>query len=122
MGTAEVESALVLHPAVAEAAVVGFPHDIKGQGIYAYVTLMHDAEPSETLRKELLDLVSEQIGAIAKPDVIQWAPGLPKTRSGKIMRRILRKVAADELDSLGDTTTLADPSVVQNLIEHRHHK
>ena len=120
MGTAEVESALVLHPAVAEAAVVGFPHDLKGQGIYAYVTLMHDAEPSETLRKELLDLVSEQIGAIAKPDVIQWAPGLPKTRSGKIMRRILRKVAADELDSLGDTTTLADPSVVQNLIEHRH--
>jgi acetyl-CoA synthetase len=120
MGTAEVESALVLHPAVAEAAVVGFPHDIKGQGIYAYVTLMHDVEPSETLRSELLELVSEQIGAIARPDVIQWAPGLPKTRSGKIMRRILRKVAADELDSLGDTTTLADPGVVHDLIENRH--
>ncbi len=120
MGTAEVESALVLHPAVAEAAVVGFPHDIKGQGIYAYVTLMHDVEPGEALRKELLDLVSEQIGAIAKPDVIQWAPGLPKTRSGKIMRRILRKVAADEIDSLGDTTTLADPGVVNELIENRH--
>jgi acetyl-CoA synthetase len=122
MGTAEVESALVLHPAVAEAAVVGFPHDIKGQGIYAYVTLMHDVEPSEALRKELLALVTEQIGAIARPDVIQWAPGLPKTRSGKIMRRILRKVAADELDSLGDTTTLADPAVVEHLIENRHHK
>jgi len=120
MGTAEVESALVLHPAVAEAAVVGFPHDIKGQGIYAYVTLMHDVEPGEALRKELLDLVSEQIGAIARPDVIQWAPGLPKTRSGKIMRRILRKVAADEIDSLGDTTTLADPGVVNELIENRH--
>ena len=120
MGTAEVESALVLHPAVAEAAVVGFPHDIKGQGIYAYVTLMHDVEPGEALRKELLDLVSEQIGAIARPDVIQWAPGLPKTRSGKIMRRILRKVAADEIDGLGDTTTLADPGVVNELIENRH--
>jgi len=122
MGTAEIESALVLHPAVAEAAVVGFPHDIKGQGIYAYVTLMHDVEPGEALRRELLDLVSEQIGAIARPDVIQWAPGLPKTRSGKIMRRILRKVAADELDSLGDTTTLADPGVVHDLIENRHHR
>jgi acetyl-CoA synthetase len=122
MGTAEIESALVLHPAVAEAAVVGFPHDIKGQGIYAYVTLMHDVEPGDALRKELLDLVGEQIGAIAKPDVIQWAPGLPKTRSGKIMRRILRKVAADELDSLGDTTTLADPGVVHDLIENRHHR
>jgi acetyl-CoA synthetase len=120
MGTAEIESALVLHPAVAEAAVVGFPHDIKGQGIYAYVTLMHDVEPSDALRKELLNLVGEQIGAIARPDVIQWAPGLPKTRSGKIMRRILRKVAADELDSLGDTTTLADPGVVHDLIENRH--
>ena len=120
MGTAEIESALVLHPAVAEAAVVGFPHDIKGQGIYAYVTLMHDVEPGDALRKELLDLVAEQIGAIARPDVIQWAPGLPKTRSGKIMRRILRKVAADELDSLGDTTTLADPGVVHDLIENRH--
>jgi acetyl-CoA synthetase len=122
MGTAEIESALVLHPAVAEAAVVGFPHDIKGQGIYAYVTLMHDAHPSEELRSELLALVTEQIGAIARPDVIQWAQGLPKTRSGKIMRRILRKVAADELDSLGDTTTLADPGVVNNLIENRHQR
>ncbi|MCG3170516.1 MAG: Acetyl-coenzyme A synthetase [Pseudomonadales bacterium] len=120
LGTAEIESALVLHPAVAEAAVVGFPHDIKGQGIYAYVTPMHDVRPDETLRRELLELVAEQIGAIARPDVIQWAPGLPKTRSGKIMRRILRKVAADELDNLGDTTTLADPSVVQHLIDHRH--
>ncbi len=120
LGTAEIESALVLHPAVAEAAVVGFPHDIKGQGIYAYVTPMHDVRPDESLRRELLELVAEQIGAIARPDVIQWAPGLPKTRSGKIMRRILRKVAADELDNLGDTTTLADPSVVQHLIDHRH--
>jgi acetyl-CoA synthetase len=120
LGTAEVESALVLHDKVAEAAVVGFPHDIKGQGIYAYVTLMHDAEPSEALRKELVDLVVREIGAIAKPDVIQWAPGLPKTRSGKIMRRILRKVAADEIDTLGDTTTLADPSVVTHLVENRH--
>jgi len=120
LGTAEVESALVLHPAVAEAAVVGFPHDIKGQGIYAYVTPMHDVEPDDALRRELLELVSQQIGAIARPDVIQWAPGLPKTRSGKIMRRILRKVAANELDSLGDTTTLTDPTVVQELIEHRH--
>ena len=120
LGTAEIESALVLHPAVAEAAVVGFPHDIKGQGIYAYVTPMHDVEPDDALRRELLELVSQQIGAIARPDVIQWAPGLPKTRSGKIMRRILRKVAANELDSLGDTTTLTDPTVVQELIAHRH--
>jgi len=120
LGTAEVESALVLHPAVAEAAVVGFPHEIKGQGIYAYVTLMHDVERSEKLHGELVALVAEQIGAIAKPDVIQWAPGLPKTRSGKIMRRILRKVAADEIDTLGDTTTLADPGVVENLIANRH--
>jgi acetyl-CoA synthetase len=110
----------VLHPAVAEAAVVGFPHDIKGQGIYAYVTPMHDVEPDDALRRELFELVSQQIGAIARPDVIQWAPGLPKTRSGKIMRRILRKVAANELDSLGDTTTLTDPTVVQELIAHRH--
>jgi len=119
MGTAEVESALVLHPAVAEAAVVGFPHDIKGQGIYAYVTLMAGAEPSETLRKELLSLCSEEIGPIAKPDIIQWAPGLPKTRSGKIMRRILRKIASGEVDSLGDTSTLADPGVVADLIAKR---
>ena len=122
LGTAEIESALVLHDQVAEAAVVGFPHDIKGQGIYAYITLMHDAEPSEALRRELIDLVIQEIGAIARPDVIQWAPGLPKTRSGKIMRRILRKVAADELDNLGDTTTLADPAVVGHLVENRHHR
>jgi acetyl-CoA synthetase len=119
MGTAEVESALVLHEAVAEAAVVGFPHDIKGQGIYAFVTLMEGIEPSDELRKELVDLVRNEIGPIATPDVIQWAPGLPKTRSGKIMRRILRKVAANELGTLGDTSTLADPSVVDNLIENR---
>ncbi len=119
MGTAEVESALVLHKAVSEAAVVGYPHDIKGEGIYAYVTLMKGAEPGEDLRKELVDLVAKEIGAIAKPDVIQWAPGLPKTRSGKIMRRILRKIAADELDNLGDTSTLADPSVVDELISNR---
>ncbi|MGD8709370.1 MAG: acetate--CoA ligase [Ectothiorhodospiraceae bacterium] len=122
MGTAEVESALVLHEKVAEAAVVGFPHDVKGQGIYAYVTLVRGTEPSEELRKELFDLVRQEIGAIAKPDVIQWAPSLPKTRSGKIMRRILRKVATNELDSLGDTSTLADPSVVEELIENRAHK
>ena len=119
MGTAEIESALVLHPQVAEAAVVGFPHDIKGQGIYAYVTLMAGAEPSDTLKRELLELCTREIGAIAKPDVIQWAPGLPKTRSGKIMRRILRKVAASELDSLGDTSTLADPAVVDDLVRNR---
>ena len=119
MGTAEVESALVLHKSVAEAAVVGFPHDIKGQGIYAYVTLMAGLEPSEALRKELIKLVRSEIGAIASPDIIQWAPGLPKTRSGKIMRRILRKIAADELDTLGDTSTLADPSVVDHLIDNR---
>ena len=119
MGTAEVESALVLHEAVAEAAVVGYPHDIKGQGIYAYVTLMADREPSEELRKELVKQVRTEIGPIASPDVIQWAPGLPKTRSGKIMRRILRKIAANEIKALGDTSTLADPSVVENLIEQR---
>ena len=119
MGTAEVESALVLHEAVAEAAVVGYPHDIKGQGIYAYVTLMVGQEPSDDLKKELVQLVRKEIGPIASPDVIQWAPGLPKTRSGKIMRRILRKVAENELDSLGDTSTLADPSVVDHLIENR---
>ena len=119
MGTAEVESALVLHEAVAEAAVVGFPHDIKGQGIYAYITLMQEAEPSPELRRELVLHVRKEIGPIASPDVIQWAPGLPKTRSGKIMRRILRKVAANELDNLGDTSTLADPGVVDDLIENR---
>ena len=122
MGTAEVESALVHHPAVAEAAVVGYPHDIKGQGIYTYVTLMKGIEASEELRKELVDIVNKEIGPIAKPDVIQWAPGLPKTRSGKIMRRILRKVAANELDNLGDTSTLADPSVVDDIIENRANK
>ncbi len=119
MGTAEVESALVLHDAVAEAAVVGFPHDIKGQGIYAYVTLMQGAEPSPELQRELVLHVRKEIGPIASPDVIQWAPGLPKTRSGKIMRRILRKIAANELDNLGDTSTLADPAVVDDLIENR---
>ncbi|MEY3288634.1 MAG: acetate--CoA ligase [Pseudomonadota bacterium] len=122
MGTAEIESALVLHQQVAEAAVVGYPHDIKGQGIYAYVTLNVGIEPSEALRKELIDLVRKEIGAIANPDIIQWAPGLPKTRSGKIMRRILRKVAANELDNLGDTSTLADPSVVEEIIDHRANK
>ncbi len=119
MGTAEVESALVAHVAVAEAAVVGFPHDIKGQGIYAYVTLVADVEPSEALRKELIAWVRREIGPIAAPDVIQWAPGLPKTRSGKIMRRILRKIAANETDSLGDITTLADPGVVKELVDNR---
>ena len=122
MGTAEVESALVLHDAVSEAAVVGYPHDIKGQGIYAYVTLMKDVEPNEDLRKELVQHVRKEIGAIASPDVIQWAPGLPKTRSGKIMRRILRKVAANELDNLGDTSTLADPAVVDELVDNRANK
>jgi acetyl-CoA synthetase len=119
LGTAEIESALVLHELVAEAAVVGYPHHIKGQGIYAYVTLNAGVEPTEQLRKELDELVRKEIGPIAHPDIIQWAPSLPKTRSGKIMRRILRKVAAGELDNLGDTSTLADPSVVQNIIEHR---
>ncbi len=122
MGTAEVESALVLHYAVAEAAVVGFPHDIKGQGIYAYVTLMAGIEATEELYKELVKHVRTEIGPIASPDVIQWAPGLPKTRSGKIMRRILRKVAANELDTLGDTSTLAEPAVVDDLIENRVNK
>ena len=122
MGTAEVESALVLHDKVAEAAVVGYPHDIKGQGIYAYVTLMAGEQPNDELKKELLALVVKEIGAIARPDIIQWAPGLPKTRSGKIMRRILRKIAANELDSLGDTSTLADPAVVNELIANRASK
>jgi len=119
MGTAEVESALVAHAKVAEAAVVGYPHDIKGQGIYAYVTLMGGDVPSEPLRKELETWVRTEIGPIAKPDLIQWAPGLPKTRSGKIMRRILRKIAEDDFGSLGDTSTLADPSVVDDLIANR---
>ncbi|WP_281823268.1 acetate--CoA ligase [Jannaschia rubra] len=119
MGTAEVESALVAHEKVAEAAVVGFPHDVKGQGIYAYVTLMNDVEPTEDLRRELERWVRSEIGPIAKPDLIQWAPGLPKTRSGKIMRRILRKIAENDPDSLGDTSTLADPSVVDDLVENR---
>ncbi len=119
LGTAEIESALVLHEKVAESAVVGYEHDIKGQGIYAYVTLMSGETPSDELKKELVGLCVEQIGPIAKPDLIQWAPGLPKTRSGKIMRRILRKIATNELDNLGDTSTLADPSVVDELIENR---
>jgi acetyl-CoA synthetase len=119
MGTSEVESALVAHKAVAEAAVVGYPHDIKGQGIYAYVTLMNGVEPSDALRKELETWVRSEIGPIAKPDLLQWAPGLPKTRSGKIMRRILRKIAENDFGSLGDTSTLADPSVVDELIENR---
>ena len=119
LGTAEIESALVLHDAVAEAAVVGYPHEIKGQGIYAYVTLVKGVEPSEELRQELVELVRREIGPIAKPDVIQWAPGLPKTRSGKIMRRILRKIAENDVEHLGDTSTLADPSVVEDLVKNR---
>jgi len=119
MGTAEVESALVSHEDVAEAAVVGFPHEIKGQGIYAYVTLIAGVESSEELKKDLRNWVRKEIGPIASPDYIQWAPGLPKTRSGKIMRRILRKVAANDYGELGDTSTLADPSVVSDLIDNR---
>jgi acetyl-CoA synthetase len=119
LGTAEVESALVAHPKVAEAAVVGFPHDLKGQGIYAYVTLTSGEEPTEALRQELVKWVRKEIGPIATPDFVQWAPGLPKTRSGKIMRRILRKIAANEFDNLGDTSTLADPAVVDDLVKHR---
>ncbi len=119
LGTAELESALVLHAAVAEAAIVGYPHDIKGQGIYAYVTLVDGVEPTEALRKELINHVRQEIGPIATPDVIQWAPGLPKTRSGKIMRRILRKIAANKMDELGDTSTLADPHVVDDLVTNR---
>ena len=119
MGTAEIESALVAHPKVAEAAVVGMPHEIKGQGIYAYVTTNADIEPDEALRKELIKWVRQEIGPIATPDVIQFAPGLPKTRSGKIMRRILRKIAENDVGSLGDTSTLADPSVVDHLLAHR---
>jgi acetyl-CoA synthetase len=119
IGTAEVESALVAHPKVAESAVVGFPHDIKGQGIYAYVTLMTGEESNDDLKKELVQWVRKEIGPIASPDAIQWAPGLPKTRSGKIMRRILRKIAANEIDELGDTSTLADPTVVEDLKDNR---
>jgi acetyl-CoA synthetase len=119
LGTAEIESALVAHHDVAEAAVVGFPHDIKGQGIYAYVTLKTGVSPTEELRKALVQWVRKEIGALASPDHIQWAPALPKTRSGKIMRRILRKIAADEHEQIGDTTTLADPAVIKDLIDNR---
>ena len=119
MGTAEVESALVLHNLVAEAAVVGYPHEIKGQGIYGYVTLMVGSDPNDELKRDLVNLVRKEIGPFAAPDIIQWAPGLPKTRSGKIMRRILRKIAASEIDDLGDTSTLADPSVVDDLVANR---
>ena len=122
MGTAEVESALVAHPQVSEAAVVGYPHDIKGQGIYAYVTLMEGEDPSDELKKELVKWVRSEIGPIASPDLIQFAPGLPKTRSGKIMRRILRKIAEDAFENLGDTSTLADPTVVDDLIENRQNR
>ena len=122
LGTAEVESALVAHPKVSEAAVVGYPHDIKGQGIYAYVTLMAGEKPTEELRKELVQWVRKEIGPIASPDLIQFAPGLPKTRSGKIMRRILRKIAEDEYGNLGDTSTLADPAVVSDLVDNRQNK
>jgi acetyl-CoA synthetase len=119
MGTAEVESALVSHPKVAEAAVVGYPHEIKGQGIYAYVTLNVGEEYTDALRKELVNHVRNEIGPIASPDVIHWAPGLPKTRSGKIMRRILRKIAEGTPEQIGDTSTLADPSVVEHLLTHK---
>ena len=119
MGTAEVESALVLHPKVAEAAVVGMPHDVKGQGIYAYVTLNAGEEPNDELRRTLVAWVRTEIGPIATPDAIQFAPGLPKTRSGKIMRRILRKIAEGETGALGDTSTLADPAVVDDLVRNR---
>jgi acetyl-CoA synthetase len=119
IGTAEVESALVSHSKVAEAAVAPMPHDVKGQGLYAFVTLVDEAQPSEELQKELIQHVRKEIGPIATPDKLQFAPALPKTRSGKIMRRILRKIAADELDNLGDTTTLADPAVVDELVSNR---
>ena len=122
LGTAEIESALVLHSKVAEAAVVGYPHDIKGQAIYAYVTLMTGIKATKELNIELVKFVSKEIGAFAKPEIIQFAPGLPKTRSGKIMRRILRKIAANELENLGDITTLADPIVVDQLIDNRANK
>ncbi len=119
MGTAEIESALVSHPAVAEAAVVGYPHEIKGQGIYVYVTLVAGREPNDELAGELRNWVRKEIGPIATPDLLQWAPSLPKTRSGKIMRRILRKIAANDYSNLGDTSTLADPEVVDSLVEGR---
>ena len=122
LGTAEVESALVAHEKVAEAAVVGFPHDVKGQGIYAYVTLKAGDHPTDALADELKQWVAKHLSPIARPDAIQFAPGLPKTRSGKIMRRILRKIAANELENLGDTSTLADPTVVDNLIDYRENK
>jgi acetyl-CoA synthetase len=122
IGTAEVESALVSHDKVAEAAVVGFPHDIKGQGIYCFVTLVADEAPSEAMRAELVQHVRRQIGPIASPDFIQFSPGLPKTRSGKIMRRILRKIAANDADNLGDTSTLADPGVVEELVANRQNR
>jgi acetyl-CoA synthetase len=122
LGTAEIESALVAHPKVSEAAVVGYPHGVKGQGIYCYVTLMAGEDPTDGLFKELRDWVRHEIGPIASPDLIQFAPGLPKTRSGKIMRRILRKIAEDEFSNLGDTSTLADPAVVDDLIANRQNK
>lgn len=122
MGTAEVESALVLHDSVAEAAVVGYPHDIKGQGIYCYVTLNAGLSGDDALKKTLVQWVRKEIGPIASPDLIQFAPGLPKTRSGKIMRRILRKIAEDDFSNLGDTSTLADPAVVEDLIENRQNR
>jgi len=122
LGTAEIESALVAHAKVAEAAVVGYPHDIKGQGIYCFVTLKTGIAATDDLRKELIQWVSQEISPIAKPDLLQWAPSLPKTRSGKIMRRILRKIAENNPDQLGDTSTLADPSVVESLVSERLNK
>jgi acetyl-CoA synthetase len=119
LGTAEIESALVAHPAVAEAAVVGYPHDIKGQGVWGYVTLNADATATDDLRKDLVKWVRSEIGPFAAPDILQWAPGLPKTRSGKIMRRILRKIAENDMGNLGDTSTLADPAVVEDLVKNR---
>ena len=122
MGTAEIESALVAHPQVAESAVVGYPHDIKGQGIYAYVTLVEGVEATDELVAELRQWTRKEIGPIATPDLLQWAPQLPKTRSGKIMRRILRKIAANEYDQLGDTSTLQDPAVVDHLVDNRQNR
>jgi acetyl-CoA synthetase len=119
IGTAELESALVSHDSVAEAAVVGYPHEVKGQGIFAYVTLIKDVDPSDALHDELIQHVGNQVGPIAKPDLLMFTPSLPKTRSGKIMRRIVRKIAAGEYDDLGDTSTLADPGVVEELIDER---
>jgi acetyl-CoA synthetase len=122
LGTAEIESALVAHPKVSEAAVVGYPHDIKGQGIYCYVTLMSNEQPGDDLRHELVTWVRKEIGGLAAPDKLQFAPGLPKTRSGKIMRRILRKIAEDDPSNLGDTSTLADPAVVDDLVANRQNR